>query len=146
MVTDQAARESPSKPKSSTRCHWPRHILPSTNGTLSVFDITNEVSREVVHGGVGAGIAYVTANARSGLVRVTERESGFFCDFEDLLARLVPLQTEQRERLLMMLLGPRTEGIPFADSRLCLGQWQRVLLFGFNGDSRADWSVHVIGS
>ena len=116
--------------------------LPS----LSVFDITNEVSREVVHCGVDAGIAYVTATARSGLVRVTERESGFFCDFEDLLARLVPLQTEQRERLLMMLLGPRTEGIPFSGARLCLGQWQRVLLFGFNGDSRADWSVHVIGS
>ena len=114
--------------------------------TLSVFDITNEVSREVARCGRPSGIAYVSATARSAMIRVTERESGFFCDFEDLLARLVPLQTGQRERLLMMLLGPRTEGIPFADARLCLGQWQRVLLFGFNGDSRADWSVHVIGS
>ena len=113
--------------------------------TLSVFDITNEVSREVARCDLHSGLAYITATSPSALIRVTERESGFFCDFEELLARLVPLELEQRERLVMMLLGPRTESVPFLDRRLCLGQWQRVLLFGFNGDSRADWTVHTIG-
>ena len=113
--------------------------------TLSVFDITNEVTREVAHCGVGSGIAYVSATAPSALIRVTERESGFFCDFEDLLARLVPMDVTQRERLIVLLMGPQTEGVPFVDGRMCLGQWQRVLLFGFNGDSRAAWSVSVIG-
>jgi thiamine phosphate synthase YjbQ (UPF0047 family) len=113
--------------------------------TLSVFDITNEVSREVARCGVDAGIAYVSATASSALIRVTERESGFFCDFEELLARLVPAELGQRERLILMLLGPQTEGVPFAGGRLCLGQWQRVLLFGFDGDSRAAWSVTTVG-
>jgi thiamine phosphate synthase YjbQ (UPF0047 family) len=113
--------------------------------TLSVFDITNEVSQEVARCGVDSGLALVSATARSALIRVTERESGFFCDFEELLARLVPLELSQRERLILLLLGPRNEGVPFSGGRMLLGQWQRVLLFGFGGDSRAAWSVTCVG-
>ena len=75
---------------------------------------------------------------------MTERESGFFCDFEAMLSRLVPLSAE-RERLILGLLGSRTEQIPFVDGRLCLGQWQRVLLFGFNGDASADFALTLLG-
>ena len=113
--------------------------------TLSVFDITNEVSRAVSRAEVRSGIAFIGAKAPLSLIRVTEREAGFFCDLEELLARIVPLEIEQRERLIMMLLGARTEQVPFADGGLCLGQWQRVLLFGFNGDSRADWNLTLLG-
>ena len=113
--------------------------------TLSVFDVTNEVSREVSAAGVASGVVYITANAPLALVRVTERESGFFCDLEDMLARLVPVETADRERLLVMLLGPRTEQVPFVDGTLCLGTWQRVLLFGFSGDPRADFSLTILG-
>jgi thiamine phosphate synthase YjbQ (UPF0047 family) len=113
--------------------------------TLSVFDITHEVSREVAECGVKDGIAFISATAPRALIRVTERESGFFCDFEELLARLVPLELGMRERLITLLLGPANEGVPFADGRLCLGTWQRVLLFGFNGDARAAWSVTALG-
>jgi thiamine phosphate synthase YjbQ (UPF0047 family) len=112
--------------------------------TLAVFDITNEVSRDVRRSGASAGLIYVTAQAPTSLVRVTERESGFFCDFEDMLARLVPLEAHSRERLILGLLGARTEQIPFTDGRLCLGQWQRILLFGFNGDARADYTLTLV--
>jgi thiamine phosphate synthase YjbQ (UPF0047 family) len=115
--------------------------LPS----LSVFDITNDVSRAVERSGREAGLAYVAANAPSAVVRVTERESGFFHDFEAMLARLVPHETSEREKLIVALLGSRTEQIPFTDGRLCLGQWQRVLLFGFNGDVAADFAVTLVG-
>ena len=113
--------------------------------TLSVFDITNDVSRELRGYDVPSGLAYVAPRAPLSMVRVTERESGFFCDLENLLMRLVPPETADRERLLLMLLGPRTEQIPFLEGALCLGQWQRVLLFGFNGDARADYSLTVLG-
>ncbi len=113
--------------------------------TLSVFDVTNELSREVAAAGVASGVVYITPNAALALVRVTERESGFFCDLEDMLARLVPVETADRERLLVMLLGPRTEQVPFVDGTLCLGTWQRVLLFGFSGDPRADFSLTILG-
>ncbi len=113
--------------------------------TLAVFDITNEISRDVRKAGLGSGLAYVTPEAETALIRVTERESGFFCDFEDMLSRLVPLSAESRERLILGLLGARTEQIPFTDGRLALGQWQRVLLFGFNGDPRADYTLTLVG-
>lgn len=113
--------------------------------TLSVFDITNEISRDVGRSDVERGIAYVTAAAPSSLVRVSERESGFFCDVEALLERVVPRTRANRERLLLALLGPRTEQIPFEAKRLCLGQWQRVLLFCFDGDAHAEYSLTLLG-
>jgi thiamine phosphate synthase YjbQ (UPF0047 family) len=113
--------------------------------TLAVFDITNEVSRDVRKSQPGSGLAYVTPLAPTSLIRVTERESGFFCDFEEMLSRLVPLNAATRERLLLGLLGARTEQIPFTEGRLALGQWQRVLLFGFNGDARADYQLTLVG-
>ena len=113
--------------------------------TLAVFDITNEVSRDVRKAGLDSGLAYVTPLASTSLVRVTERESGFFCDFEEMLSRLVPLPAENRERLILGLLGARTEQMPFTGGRLTLGQWQRILLFGFNGDARAGYTLTLIG-
>ena len=78
---------------------------------LTVLDITNDVQREVAAGG-GSGIAYVSPNGDPSLIRVQERETGFFSDLECLLERLVPLQAGDRERLVSLLLGPRTEQIP----------------------------------
>ena len=115
--------------------------LPS----LTVLDITNDVARELAGSGSSAGIAYVTPTEDHYLVRVSERETGLFADLEDMLGRLVPLETAERERLLELLLGPRTEQIPFAERRLCLGQWQRVLLFGLNGSSRPGWTLTIVG-
>jgi len=114
--------------------------LPS----LAVVDITNEVAREVTSAGFSSGIAYVSSGAE-GLVRVNEREGGFFCDLEALLLRLVPDETDGRERLLSLLLGPRTEQIPFVDRRLCLGRWQRIMLFSFDESCRSEWTVTLLG-
>jgi thiamine phosphate synthase YjbQ (UPF0047 family) len=47
--------------------------------------------------------------------------------------------------MLLALLGPRTEQIPFDAGRLCLGQWQRVLLFCLDGDTRADYTLTLLG-
>jgi thiamine phosphate synthase YjbQ (UPF0047 family) len=113
--------------------------------TLQVFDITNDVSHEVRDSGVQSGLAFVLPEAPLSMVRVTERESGFFVDLENMLIRLVPPDLSDRERLLLLLLGPRTEQIPFVEGALCLGQWQRVLLFGFNGDARADYALTILG-
>ena len=121
------------------------HSVAAALPTLSVFDITNEISRDVSTSRVERGIAYVTAGVPSSLVRVSERESGFFCDLEALLERIVPGRLSDRERMLLAVLGPRTEQIPFESGRLCLGQWQRVLLFCFDGDTRADYTLTLLG-
>lgn len=115
--------------------------LPS----LAVMDITNDVSREVAESSVPSGIAYLHATHDLSLVRVQERETGFFEDIESLLERVVPGTARSRERLLAMLLGPRSEQVPFSDGALCLGQWQRILLFSLDAQHRPDWQLTLVG-
>jgi thiamine phosphate synthase YjbQ (UPF0047 family) len=110
---------------------------------LTVLDITNEVRREVASTG-GSGIAFVSPNGDPSLIRVQERESGFFSDLEGLLERLVPLEAEERARLVSMLLGPRTEQIPFSDGSLCLGQYQRIFLVAFEDRCNNEWMLTVV--
>ncbi len=113
--------------------------------TLSVMDITNEVSQNIARSGRRDGIAYVHAKHGRSLVRVQERETGFFEDLEVLLERIVPSDNRMRERLVSALLGPRTEQVPFVDGRLSIGQWQRILLFSLDSEHRHDWSLTLIG-
>jgi thiamine phosphate synthase YjbQ (UPF0047 family) len=115
-------------------------VLPS----LVVLDITNEVAHEVARAEPSSGIAFLTAGDE-GLIRVNERESGFFADVAELLERIVPLDVAGRERLLAVLLGARTEQIPFADGGLCLGRWQRILLFGFSEHIAPGWQMTLVG-
>ena len=111
---------------------------------LTVLDITNDVQREVAANG-GSGIVFVSPNGDPSLIRVQERETGFFSDLESLLARLVPLEAGDRERLVSLLLGPRTEQIPFTDGRLRLGQYQRIFLVAFEDGCTDEWMVTVVG-
>ena len=123
---------------------------------LTVLDITNEVRREVrrdanisqhlreVASNGGSGIAFVSPNGDPSLIRVQERESGFFTDLECLLERLIPLEAEERTRLVSLLLGPRTEQIPFSDGSLCLGQYQRIFLVAFEDRCSDEWMLTVV--
>jgi thiamine phosphate synthase YjbQ (UPF0047 family) len=110
---------------------------------LTVLDITNEVRREVASTG-GSGIAFVSPNGDPSLIRVQERESGFFSDLECLLERLIPLEAEERARLVSMLLGPRTEQIPFSDGSLCIGQYQRIFLVAFEDRCSNEWMLTIV--
>jgi thiamine phosphate synthase YjbQ (UPF0047 family) len=115
--------------------------LPS----LTVIDITNDVAHELASNGYGDGIAFISPTAETGVVRVNERETGFFEDLAELLERLVPTDVPERERLLRFLLGPRSEQIPFREAQLCLGTWQRVLLLGFDGSTPGGWTLTALG-
>jgi thiamine phosphate synthase YjbQ (UPF0047 family) len=115
--------------------------LPS----LSVMDITNDVSRVVAESDVSSGIAYLHSASTLSLVRVQERETGFFEDLEQLLERVVPAKLRSRERQLAFLLGPRSEQVPFTDGVLCLGQWQRILLFSLDAQHRPEWTLTLVG-
>jgi thiamine phosphate synthase YjbQ (UPF0047 family) len=114
--------------------------LPS----LAVVDVTNEVGRAVAAAPYGDGIAYLSSGETS-LVRIAERESGLFEDLECFLERLVPKDASERERMLAWLLGPRTEQIPFSDGGLCLGRYQRILVFSFGESCRSDWTLTLLG-
>lgn len=113
--------------------------------TLAALDITNEIQHELRASHHRHGIAFVSPEDEPSLVRVSERESGFFEDVEALLARMIPAEVEERVRLICALLGPRTEQVPFRDGHLCLGQWQRVLLVSFEGSCRDRWTLTLVG-
>ena len=121
------------------------YSIASALPSLTVLDITNEIKRELSGSGHVSGIAYVSPLDDIALVRVQERESGFFSDLEDLLTRLVPQDERERERLLCLLLGPRSEQIPFREGELSLGQWQRILLLGFDRPSQPRWNLTIVG-
>jgi len=121
------------------------YSIASALPSLTVLDITNEIRRELSASGRESGIAYVSPLDEVALVRVQERESGFFADLEDLLTRLVPQDEPERERLLCLLLGPHSEQIPFSDGSLSLGQWQRILLLGFDRPSEPRWTLTILG-
>ncbi len=121
------------------------YSIASALPSLTVLDITNEVRRELARSGRESGIALVVPLDDVALVRVQERESGFFCDLEDLLTRLVPQEERDRERLLCLLLGPRGEQIPFSNGQLCLGRWQRILLVDFEPPDEPRWTLALLG-
>jgi thiamine phosphate synthase YjbQ (UPF0047 family) len=110
---------------------------------LTVLDITNDVRREVATSG-GSGIAFVSPNGDPSVIRVQERETGFFCDLEGMLERLIPLEVDERTRLVSMLLGPRTEQIPFSDGSLCLGHYQRIFLVAFEDRCSNEWILTLV--
>jgi thiamine phosphate synthase YjbQ (UPF0047 family) len=113
--------------------------------TLSVMDITNDVSQSVARAECRAGIAYVHPLHLLTIVRVQERETGFFEDLEVLLERIVPSGNPNRERMVASLLSPRSEQVPFADGTLCLGRFQRILLFSLDAEHRSEWSLTLLG-
>jgi thiamine phosphate synthase YjbQ (UPF0047 family) len=113
--------------------------------TLSVMDITNDIAKSVAASDKGEGIAYIHAVPAASVVRIQERETGFFEDLEVLFERLVPGDAPARERVLSALMGPRTEAVPFSAGCLCLGTWQRILLFSLDAEHRAEWSLTLLG-
>jgi thiamine phosphate synthase YjbQ (UPF0047 family) len=113
--------------------------------TLSVMDVTNDVVQAVARSDRRDGIAYISATRPLSLIRVQERETGFFEDLECLLERVVPADAPRREQIVAALLGTRTEQVPFSDGCLCLGQWQRVMLFSLDSEHRNDWALTLIG-
>ena len=121
------------------------YSIASALPSLTFLDISNDEPAELAGSGHESWIAYGSPLDDIALVRVQERESGFFSDLEDLLTRLVPQEERERERLLCGLLGPRSEQIPFRDGELSLGQWQRILLLGFDRPSRPRWNLTVLG-
>ena len=113
--------------------------------TLSVMDITNDVSQSVARSDRTDGIAYVHPLHALSIVRVQERETGFFEDLEVLLERIVPSSLRNRERMVASLLSPRSEQVPFADGTLCLGRFQRIMLFSLDAEHRSEWSLTLLG-
>jgi thiamine phosphate synthase YjbQ (UPF0047 family) len=141
-LTAEIQRLAPYEPMTSIEIPYSiAAALPS----LSVFDITNEVQQALAASEQESGLALLSPRGERTFVRVNERESGIFEDFEALLDRLIPGEQGEREMLLGLLLGARSEQVPFFARRLRLGEWQRVFLLSFDGGYEVSWRLTVVG-
>ena len=50
-----------------------------------------------------------------------------------------------RERVVAALLSPRSEQVPFTAGALCLGRFQRIMLFSLDAEHRSEWSLTLLG-
>jgi thiamine phosphate synthase YjbQ (UPF0047 family) len=115
--------------------------LPS----LAAFDVTVDVTRAIAAAAEENGIAHISAPPGRWVVRIAETEGRALFDADGVLNRLVTVENEGRGPLICLLLGGRTQAVPFAEGRLCLGSRQRILIIGVGQSGPLDWLLTVTG-
>jgi len=103
----------------------------STEGEIDFIDLTGKVKKVVRESGVKNGMVHVFAPHATGVIVLTEYESGLLDDIRNVLERLIPKRASYRHpsnahsHLRSMLLPPdRT--LPIVDGDIALGTWQSL--------------------
>jgi len=128
----------------------------NTSGQGDAHDITENVRRAIVEGGVRAGIATVFVVGSTASITTIEFEPGAVADLNRLFDRLAPRGADYQHHLRWgddngsshvraALLGPSVT-IPFTGSAPELGTWQQIMLLEFDTRARErEVVVQVIG-
>jgi secondary thiamine-phosphate synthase enzyme len=119
----------------------------ATAGPGEFVDVTDDVRSAVERSGVSNGQALVYSPHTTCTVLIQERESGFFEDFQEALARIADETAYYRHDDLSIrtegldddelhangwshvragLLGSASQTIPIVEGQLLLGRWQKV--------------------
>lgn len=113
----------------------------STEGEIDFVDLTDKVRKVVRESGVKNGLVHVFAPHATGVLVLTEYESGLLDDIREVLERLVPRRASYRHpsnahsHLRSMFLCPdRT--LPIVDSQVVLGTWQSLFFIETDVHSR----------
>ena len=142
-------------------CHHARIRVAATDAP-EFIDLTARIEALAVQAGVHAGIVNVHSLHTTTAIIVNEPEPLLLVDFGDLLARTAPGQAPYRHNdtnVRTLLTGERPDGhahcqaillgssasLNFADGRLQLGRWQRVLLVELEGPGEREVSVLIFG-
>jgi secondary thiamine-phosphate synthase enzyme len=103
----------------------------STEGEIDFVDLTGKVREVVSESGVKNGLVHVFAPHATGVIVLTEYESGLLDDIKEVLEKLIPRRasyghpSNAHSHLRSMFLCPdRT--LPIVDGRVALGTWQSL--------------------
>lgn len=103
----------------------------STKGEIDFVDLTGRVRETVRRSGVKNGLAHVFAPHATGIIALTEYESGLLNDIRNTLEKLIPKNapyhhpSNAHSHIRSMFLCPdRT--LPVVDGRVVLGTWQSL--------------------
>ncbi|MEM0117899.1 MAG: secondary thiamine-phosphate synthase enzyme YjbQ [Conexivisphaerales archaeon] len=103
-----------------------------------ILDITDNINQALLQSHMKEGMAGIFVQGSTAALAVIEYEQGLLLDFYSMLERVAPKDiVYQHEKayhdgnghshVRASLLGPSLN-IPFIDSKLALGTWQRVTL------------------
>jgi secondary thiamine-phosphate synthase enzyme len=108
-----------------------QHFTISTEGEIDFIDLTGKVKDAVHKSGVKNGLVHVFAPHATGVIVLTEYESGLLEDIRNVLENLIPRRASYRHpsnahsHLRSMFLCPdRT--LPIVDGHVALGTWQSL--------------------
>ncbi|MBI2867919.1 MAG: YjbQ family protein [Chloroflexi bacterium] len=132
-----------------------RFQVPSKGGA-DIIDITPHVEEAVQASGLRAGTVTVFVAHTTAGITIIEAESGALEDFKAVWDRIAPsgmayqhnIRTNDdnaHSHLRASLLGASLV-VPFADGKLTLGIWQRIILVDFDSRARKrDMVLQIMG-
>jgi len=104
----------------------------STKGEIDFVDLTDKVQEAVSNSGIKNGIAHVFAPHATGILILTENDSGLLNDIKAFLEELIPKQgpyqhPSNAHAHLRSVLLPPDKTLPIIDGRVEFGTWQSLL-------------------
>lgn len=141
-------------------------LVMSTKCEFDIIDITTDVEKAILNGGIEEGYALVYSPHTTCAVMVNEKETGLLTDIQQTLRRLVPegvpylhddfeIRTENMHpdetknahaHLRHVLGGKTSEYVPIAEGTLLLGQWQRIMVVEFDRGRDREILIQVCGT
>lgn len=113
----------------------------STKGEIEFIDLSDKVKEVVSKSGVKNGLVHVFAPHATGIIILTELESGVLEDIKSLLEQLVPSRGRFRHPSnafahLRSVLLPPDKTLPVVDGRVAFGTWQSLVFVETDVHSR----------
>lgn len=118
-----------------------------------VLDITDQVESIVKNTGIASGVCTVFIAHTTACLTTADLDPGTDLDLLDALRSLLPKDLHYRhphnpshapDHILSSIIGP-TVTVPFLNSALQLGTWQRIILIELDGPRERTVRVSVIG-
>ena len=135
-------------------------IAIQTSGPRHFVDLTDDVQDRIGDSGLRSGLAVVTSLHTTASLLLNEHEPELLKDLDDFLARLAPEGDGYAHNAVPCLPGERPNGhahcqalllnasitLPFVDSRLALGRYQRLFLVELDCPRPRRVTVTLLGS
>ncbi len=104
-------------------------------------DITDEIQNVIDEAGLEQGQATVFSPTAGCPLVINERESGLLVDIRNVVERLGDSSGADPKGMI----GSTSVVVPFADGKLQLGTWQRVLLLELEEPGPRPVAVQIVG-
>jgi len=117
-----------------------------TNGRYDFINITRLAQRAVEQGGLVDGLVMILALHTTCAITIMEWEEGIKQDIAEALEKLAPQNSDYKHHLrwgdrngaahIKSALMKPALTLPFEKSKMCLGQWQQIVLIDFDEKPR----------